>query len=128
MVGRDQRVDGQQAERGRAVDEDQVVAAPYVSQRTPERQLSAHLAGENQLGLGEPEVGGQDVVVDRVARGGLAAQHVGDRRRRVRGHVEVVGEVALGIEIDAQHLEPRTPEGVGQRANGRRLARPALLG
>ncbi len=87
VVGGHERVDGQQAERRRAVDQDQVVAALEVAQRPLQRQLAAHLAAQHQLRLGQPEVGRQDAVVDRVDRLGLAGEHVGDgrgRRRRAR--------------------------------------------
>jgi hypothetical protein len=60
------------------------------------------------------------------ARLGLAAEHVGDGRRGVRGDVEVVRQVALGIEVDREHVEPDPPEDVRQRANHRGLARAAL--
>ena len=58
LVGGDERVDGQQAERGRAVDEDDVVVVVDVRERLAQRQLAAHLAGERQLGLGQREVAG----------------------------------------------------------------------
>ena len=64
VVGGDERVDGQQAERRRAVDEDDVVVVVDVLQRAAQRQLAAHLAGQRQLGLGQREVGGDDAVVD----------------------------------------------------------------
>ena len=62
VVGGDERVDGQEAERGRAVDEDDVVVVTDAGERLAQRQLAAELAGERQLGLGEAEVGGDDVV------------------------------------------------------------------
>ena len=42
--------------------------------------------------------------------------------------VEVVREVALGVEVDRQDVEAGEPEDVGEMADGRRLARAALLG
>ena len=59
---------------------------------------------------------------------GAAGQHVADRRRRVGVDVEVVGEVALRVEIDGEHAQPDPAEDVGQRADGGRLAGAALLG
>ena len=58
---------------------------------------------------------------------GAAGQHVADRRRRVGVDVEVVGEVALRIEVDREHVQVDPPEDVGQRADRGRLAGPALL-
>ena len=55
-------------------------------------------------------------------------EHVADRRLRVGGDVEVVGEVALRVEIDGEHLEAGTAEDVGERAHRRRLAGAAFLG
>ena len=52
-VGGDERVDGQQAERRRAVDEDQVVFVRDLGERTPQHHLAADLAAQQQLGLGE---------------------------------------------------------------------------
>ena len=128
LVGGHERVHREQAERRRAVHQHQVVAALELPQRAPQRQLPAHLAAEDQLRLGQAEVGRKDVLVHRVGGLGLAGQHVGDGGRGVGRHVEVVGEVALGVEVHAQHLEPGAPEHVGQGADGRRLAGAALLG
>ena len=47
---------------------------------------------------------------------------------RVGGHVEVVGQVALGVEVHHEHVQPGAPEDVGQRAHRRGLAGAALLG
>ena len=67
VVGGDERVDGQQAERRRAVDEDRRRSR----RRRPSsalRSVSSRpiLPAERQLGLGEAEVRRDDVVVDRV--------------------------------------------------------------
>ena len=63
-----QRVDGEKPERRRAVDQDHVVAALRFAQRVSQRQLAAHLPGEDQLRLGEPEICRDDAVVNRVDR------------------------------------------------------------
>ena len=128
VVGGDERVDGQQAERRRAVDQHDVVAVLDLAQRAPQRQLAAHLAAHRQLRLGEPEVRGDDPVVDRVGGSRAAAQHVADGRARLRVDVEVVGQVALRVEVDRERREADAPEDVGERAHHRRLAGAALLG
>ena len=128
VVGGDERVDGQQAERRRAVQEDQVIALAQRLERAPERQLAAHLAGEHELGLGEREVRGDDVVVDRLRRLGAAGEHVGDRRRGLGIDVEVVRQVALRIEIDGEHVEADAAQDVGQGPHRGGLAGAALLG
>jgi len=60
-ICRHERVDRQQAERRWAVDQDQVVLAGQLGQRPPERQLATHLPAEHELGLGEAEVGRDEV-------------------------------------------------------------------
>ena len=107
MVGGDERVDRQQAQRRRAVDQDHVVVVAEPRQRASQRQLAAHLAAEHQLRLGEAEVGGDDVLVDRLGGRRAAGEHVGDRRLDVGGQVEVVGEVALRVEVDCQRAQAR---------------------
>jgi hypothetical protein len=97
-------------------------------QRPLQGQLATHLAAQDELGLGKAEVGGQDVVVDGVCRLGLAGKHLGHGRGRVGGYVEVVGEVALRIEVDAQDLEAAAAVGVGERAHRGGLPGAALLG
>jgi hypothetical protein len=67
-----------------------------------------------------------DPVVRGSLRLGVAAQHVGDRRRGVRRDVEVVGEVALGIEVDGEHVEADPAQDVRQGPNSGGLARAAL--
>ncbi len=103
-VGGDQRVDRQQAERGRAVDQDQLVVAGGLGQRAAQRQLAAHLRAEHQLGLREAQVGGDQVVVDRLAGRGSSGQHVGDRRLDFGRQVEVVRQVALRVEVHRERL------------------------
>ena len=58
---------------------------------------------------------------------GAAGQHVGDRRLRLGVDVEVVREVALGVEVDGEDPQAAAPEDVGEGADRRRLAGPALL-
>ena len=115
VVGGDDGVDRQQAERGRAVDEDQVVAALGLAQRALERHLAAHLAAQDELRLGQAEVGGQHVAVDRVDRLGLAGQHVGDRRVGVGRDVEVV---ATGCPAGRGRRRARRGRCGGRRRSG----------
>ena len=91
----DERVDRQQPERRRAVDQDHLVLPARLVQRALEGQLASHLAAQHELRLGEPEVGGDHVLVDRVGGARAPGEHLADRRRRVGIDVEVVGEVAL---------------------------------
>ena len=127
VIGGHERVDRQQPKRGRAVDQDHLVVAARVRQRPPERQLAAHLAAEHQLGLGEAQVGGDDVLVDRLGRRRASGEHVGDRRLDVGGEVEVVGQVALGVEIDRQRAHAAAAQDVGEGAHRGRLAGASLL-
>src|SRR5438105_385221 len=51
----DQRVDGQEAERGRAVDQYEVVLATGLRERAPEGELAADPATQCELGFSEAE-------------------------------------------------------------------------
>ena len=128
VVGRDQRIDGQQAQRRRAVDQHQVVLALDIAHRSLERQLASHLAAERQLGLGEPEVGRHDPVVDRLGRRRAPGEHVTDRGRRLGVDIQVVGQIALRIEVDREHRQPGPAKDVRQGPHRCRLAGTALLG
>jgi len=55
-------------------------------------------------------------------------KNVIDRRLGIRVDVQVVGQIALGIEIDREHAEADSPEDIGQRPDSRRLAGSAFLG
>jgi hypothetical protein len=96
--------------------------------RVAQRQLTAHLPGEDQLRLREPEVRRDHLAVYRVDRLRLPGQHLAEGRLGVRIGVEVVGEVALGVRVDGDRVEPDAGEDVGQRPHRRRLAGAALLG
>ena len=93
-----------------------------------QRQLPAHLAAQHQLGLGEAQVGGDQVVVDRLGRARAPRQHVGDRRLGVGRDVEVVGQVPLRVEVHRQRPDARAAQRVGERAHGGGLAGAPLLG
>ena len=126
-VGGDQRVDRQQPQRGRAVDQDHVVVVEPLRQRPPQRQLAPHLAAQHQLGLRQREVGGDDVLADRLGRARAAGQHLGDRGLDVGRQVEVLGEVALRVQVDGERAHPAAPQHVGERPYRGRLAGAALL-
>ncbi len=89
-IGGHERVDGEQAERGRAVDQDELVVVGGLCERAPEGELPAHLAAQHQLGLGEAQVGGDHLRVDRGGGASASGEHVGDRGLDVGGEVEVV--------------------------------------
>src|SRR5581483_10724507 len=82
VVGRHQRIDGEQTERRWAVDQDQV-------------------------GLRQTEIGRDDAAVYGLGCRRLAGQDIPDRGRCVRVDVQVVGEVALRVQIDGQHVQPQ---------------------
>jgi hypothetical protein len=65
--------------------------------------------------------------VDRLGRLGASGEHVGDRRLDVGGQVEVVGQVALRVEVERQRAHAAATQHVGQRAHRRGLAGAALL-
>ena len=127
MVRGDKRVDRQQAQRRRAVDQDDLVVPTGLRERSLERHLAAHLAAQHQLRLGKAQVGGDDVLVDRLSGLRAAREHIGDRRLHVGRQVEVVGEVALRIEVNRQRAHAATTQDVGQRADRRGLPGAPLL-
>ncbi|HEX2126672.1 MAG TPA: hypothetical protein VHF45_08955 [Thermoleophilaceae bacterium] len=127
VVGGDERVHGQEPQRRRAVDEDEVVAVAHAAQRALEGELAAHLSPEHDLRLGEPEVGWEHAVVDSVGGPGLTRKHVRHGGRGIGRDVEVVGQVRLRVEVGAEDIDADAAVGVGERAHGGRLARAALL-
>ena len=52
--------------------------------------------------------------MDRVGGPCAALEHLGERRLGVGVGVEVVGEVALGIGVDRQHVEAQAAEDVAR--------------
>ena len=130
-VGRDERVDRQQAERGRRVDEDVVVAVAHLDERLLERALAADQRGERELGAGEVDrrdgdvdLDGLDDVRDRDAMD----EHVEHRALdRVRVHPLAHREVALRIEVDHEDAMPQLAERDAEVQRRRRLRDAALL-
>ena len=56
--------------------------------------------------------------MDRVGGGGAPGENVADRRVGLRVDVEVVGEVALRVEVDREHAQPGVSERLRQVAYG----------
>ena len=142
LDGRDERVDGEQPERRRAVDEDVVDRIPRVHsaaevgvQGTLEAGLAGNHGHELDLRAGQ---------VDRRGHADKPGQR-GDRDRCVlegdsvdeglidRGHPGVVrdverrGRVALRIKVDEEDAEPVDREGSGKIDRRSRLADAAFL-
>ncbi len=127
VIGRDQGVDREQPEGRGAIDQDHVALPLQLAQGVAEGDLAPDLAGEHQLGLGEPHVRRDQPAMDGLGGPHLALEHVGQGRVRVGVGVEVVGEVALRIAVDGQHVEPEPVEDVGERAREGGLAGAPLL-
>src|SRR6185503_9089769 len=131
LVGRRQRVDREQPEAGRRVDEHVVVVVVDRAQRLLQRALATDLRGHRDLGAGEVDRRAGDVdlaLADDLAYRGVVDQHV------VHGHLEAVrvdalrhGEVALWVHVDAEDAVALLGEGDGQVQGRRRLGDAALL-
>ena len=113
-VGGDERVEREQAERGRAVDEDPVEVRAQGLEQTPQPALAVGEADELDFGAGEAPVSGHDLQVVDGARddeagrieGRVAFERAVDRaaRRLLAAQPDAAGHVALRIEVDEQHL------------------------
>ena len=124
VTGGDERVGGQHAERGRAVEEHVVEAAGDGSigldllQSLPQDHLAADTVRELGLHTRQRGVGGHHVepfgrgVADHVLQRDLLDQAVGHRRLvRLGPPVDVQGQVRLRIDVQEQDLVPRIREG-----------------
>ena len=127
----DEGVDRQQAERGRRVHQDVVVALADRDDRLLERALAADhrrqaefRAGEVDRGDGEIDLALLDHLFDRQ----LVDEDVVHRPVDLVG-VEALAhrQVALRVQVDAEDAQPLLFEGDGQVEGGRRLRHPALL-
>ena len=127
-------VDGQQAERGLAVDQDDVVLVADLAQHPGEDCFTGDLVDEMHLRRREVDVRRDDVEVrivrvddglDRVLHG--PEKQVVDRRDVVRLHSEPGGERTLRIEVDHQYTPAEFGQCCPQVDGGRRLADAALL-
>ena len=137
LGGRHERIDGQQSERRRAVDEDVVeVEVVQLAQRAAQPILARHHADQFDLrarqidrGRHAEEALAVRAAPQRVLQRDLADEHfvgrgraglaVGDAQRRAR--------VALWVEIDDERLESLHGERGGEVDGGGGLAYPALL-
>ena len=104
---RDERVDRQQAERRRRVDEHEVVGVAHLDERLLERALASDQRAERELRAGEVDRRDREVDLTML-------DHLGDRNlvdedveHRPLDHVRVEAlahrQVALRVEVDEQH-------------------------
>jgi hypothetical protein len=132
-----ERVDREEPERGRTVEEDEVVGAGGSKrlQRPAKPKLPGELADQLDLSAGQvdrrrdreqaPNPGGDDGILDRRP---LVGQDVID------GHVPSIvldthsgGGISLGIEVDHQDAMTQIGEGGSQADRGRAFAHAPLL-
>ena len=107
----DERVQREQAERRRTVDEDQVELRAERIQHAPEAVLARQHADELDFGAGQVSVGrnqGQVVHPGRQEKGfglGVGGQRLVDRSAggRVSLQADAAREVSLGVDINKQH-------------------------
>jgi hypothetical protein len=133
LVGRGQRVDRQQPEGRRAVQQDDVVRVPDRRQRRPQHLLA--LLGRQQHGLDAGEVDGGRQQVDAALEadrdvGGRDAveEHVRHRLLDVLGiDAEGEREAGLGVEVDEEDRQPGVRERRPEGDDRRRLGHAALL-
>src|SRR5581483_11027070 len=132
-VCRRQRVDGQEMQRGRAIDEDGLIAVAELGQMLLEARFAREHVHELELGCGQVAVAGQQIETglgrhDRAFDRRLVEQHFATARLdaalvQARGH----GRIALWIEVDEQDASPRLGERGGEVDGGRGLAHAAFL-
>ncbi len=110
-VGAGQRVDGEQPERGLAIDEYVVVAVEQRVEHASERLLASDFGDELNLGGRQVDVAGQKIeVLDACVDEDVVGGDPRVDENVVDGHVEVVvGDAetgrqrTLGVEIDEEH-------------------------
>src|SRR5580765_734281 len=127
----DERVDRQQSERGRRVDDDEVVGRQHRRQRLLEGALPADHARQRELGAGEVDRRDSEVdlaVVEDLLEREPVDEHVVHRALdRVRVQALAHRQVALRIEIERKHLVPRLGERDGEIQRRRRLRYATFL-
>ena len=135
-MGADERVQGQEPERRRAIDEDVVVALDDVLRElVAQRHLAADRAEELELGRRELDVRRRDVemfrprVQDdrREARLGLDHDVRHPALDRSEVHAETDGEVGLGVEVDTEDGVPELGERSAEVDRAGRLPDATLL-
>ena len=119
-VGRAQAVERKHRQRGRAVDEDEVVVRLNGGQGVLEAMFALLEVHQLDLGASQLAVGGQHVVgaglgaCPRLCDVGGTDQYLIDRaRQRALVHAAAHGRVALGIQVHQQH-----PLRVGRQSGG----------
>ena len=132
LVGRGQPVDGEDAQRGTAVHDDDVVGALERLEGPGQGVLTPGLGEQVDLGAGEVDRGRQQMQLARLDHhlfgGHVVDQHVVERVLQVLGdHAQRVGEAGLGVEIDHQRAQAPLGEGRPEGVDGGGLGHPALL-
>ena len=133
--GGGQCVDGQQAQGGLAVDEDDVVFVADFAQCRGENLLASHFVDQLNFSCGEVDVGGQQVDVlhtggqDDVLDVDFAVHHdvVDGQVQFVRVRAETGGESTLRVKVDQQHLTAAFCQCRAQVNGGGGLTHAALL-
>ena len=133
-VRRHHRVERQQGQRRRAVDENKVIRQRLLGQRVAQPVFPALQVDELDLGAGQVRAGRHDPHVGHVGGpGGLGDRHLIDQHLIGAGaavaalDAEAGRGVALGVEIDDQHALAAGGEGGRQVDGGGGLADSALL-
>ncbi len=132
-VGGGQRVEREQRQRRRAVDQDVVVVRTQRRECGLEALLAPGFAHQADFGRGQLDVGRQQVEVlggalEDLGRVGLAQQHVADRFLDLAlVDAAAHGGIALRVEVDQQHALGRLRERGGQVDRGGGLADSAFL-
>ena len=133
-VGAGQAVEGEQAEAGRAVDEDEVVVIVDRGEGAAQPPVAPLDADQLHLGAGELAVGADDVVAALRARPPGFGDRGAFQQDVVDAGVEASlvdpgahGGVALGIEVDHEDPAAEPGQAGGQIDGGRGLADAAFL-
>ena len=132
-VRRGQRVQRQQRQCRRAVDQDEVVALAQRRQHGLEPLLAHVFAHQLDLDRGQVDIARQQVEAlgsadDDVAHRGFAQQHFAHRVvQRALVDAAAGGRVALRVDVDQQHPLGRARERGRQVDRGGGLADPAFL-
>jgi len=135
LVGGGQRIDRQQAQRRRTIDEDEVVAVAYPIEHPLQALFTGDFAdqlhfGRRQIDIGRQQIhafgrGGQHDLVERVL---TAEQQVVDRLVEVvRVHAEPHRQRTLRIEVDQENAASGFCQRGAQVDGARRLADATLL-
>ncbi len=129
-----ERVDGEQAERRRAIDENEVVVAHDALERDLETRLARLQFDQLDLRAGELAVGGHQVVATALRARAYGCQLGEPEQNVVDGandsalvHAASHRRVTLRIEIDQEHAPTSLSKRGGEVDAGRRLADAALL-